>query len=332
MVSRSWLIFDNPFFQSISSRLYFGLYLLDRFYHSLRYRKVNRPVISIGNLHAGGTGKTTLTAEIGEYLTKKGLNIVILSRGYKAGLRGNHKLEPGADPDQYGDEPVMLAERTGIPVLIGKNRLAGLKRYRQLKPDCLLLDDGFQYYRLHRDLDILTIDSTSPMESYQLLPTGLLREPLTAFRRARVAVLTRCELADPAWLIYLEGLIRGISPGIRIFRACTAVRCWKNLNSETVQPPAEAESICGIGNPESFDRLLSGSGIKLAGKRVFPDHHKYSKADLSGLSGQTIVTTEKDAVKLKKIAGSISNIIYPQIGFDLPAEFYELIMVTACCS
>jgi tetraacyldisaccharide 4'-kinase len=279
--------------------------------HPERAVRVPVPVVSVGNLSAGGTGKTPLTLFLAEGLEAAGWPNAVLSRGYG----GRRDVDPmcvaaNSNPRQTGDEPLLMARRLGPHrVVVGRQRHAAALRALSQRPElrCLLLDDGFQHRALHRDLDLLVLDGVRRWGDGRLLPLGDLREPMASTRRAHALVVTRAaRVPDHAeveawWATHGSG-----GPIFWVDFVLGSLRVWNARPAEApkaIEGPAFAW--CGLGHPEAFyaDLLLAGHGW--VGTHSFPDHHGPSPADLRRLQtlaraeGATwLVCTEKDAVKL----------------------------------
>jgi tetraacyldisaccharide 4'-kinase len=280
----------------------------------LKTRRLSRPVVSIGNLTVGGTGKTPLVRFVAERLLDKGWKPGILTRGY-ARKRGPEiiLLEPKAgrtaDPREVGDEPALLARALPeVPIAIGANRFrAGRLAEEQFEMDVHILDDGFQHLTLARDLDIVALDVTRELSDRALLPAGRLREPFSALARAHVVVLTRVELEDAR---PLEERTRALNPQAAIFHARTAFCQLVEAASGTAYPWQNPEerpvaAFCGIGNPQAFFADLRRWNFRVVAEDSFPDHHVYVPADLRRLAKRAreagaaaMVTTEKDVMNL----------------------------------
>jgi tetraacyldisaccharide 4'-kinase len=280
----------------------------------LRTRRLNRPVISIGNITVGGSGKTPLVAYIAQVLLRAGWHPAILTRGY--GRRRGPKLialEPGAarnpDPREVGDEPTLLAKALpGSPIVICADRYrAGRLAEDRFHTDVHILDDGFQHLCLARDVDVVLLDATQNVFESALLPAGRLREPVSALARAHMLVLTRTELGGSR---SLEALVLTINPRARIFHAVTRLCGLRDLASGELLNPEELRgkpvlAFCGLGNSNAFWANLRGWGFQLAAEFAFRDHHVYSLADLhrlttrgSQIGAAALLTTEKDALNL----------------------------------
>jgi tetraacyldisaccharide 4'-kinase len=284
-------------------------------FYSLKLLKTKTlpcPVISVGNITVGGTGKTPLVMTLAKGLTDRGISIAILSRGYKGTKTSEPVVSDGKSlflsPEESGDEPFLMAQVCkGVPVLIGKDRFAnGRIALRKFGIKGLLLDDGFQHLPLHRDLDILLIDSTIGFGDQHLLPRGILREHISYLRRAHLILLTKVE--DPETCRPLEKKIHEIHPRAQVFHS-------HYQPMSLVDPKGEREelyslkgkkilALSGIANPDYFSSLLKKWGTEIVSEAIFPDHHFYVSKDLSFIKEKSkgadwIVTTEKDMLKLR---------------------------------
>lgn len=272
-------------------------------------RRLGTKVISVGNLTLGGSGKTPLVLYLTQGLQQRGYSPAVLSRGYGRKGRGPLLMEKTGElsPQDAGDEPYLLA-KYGIPVLVERDRfhsgtIAQLKGFSPL-----ILDDGYQYLGLYRDVDILIIDSSNPWGNGFLLPAGPLREPLSEARRAHIIILNRTDRADN--LADLKRKLRSFGEDILLFEATYLPHFLHRLGEDEEIPPTELRGrriyvLSALGNPISFESSLKGLGASLVGKRRFLDHHLYSKGEVEKVGkraerkGATlIVTTEKDEVKL----------------------------------
>lgn len=288
---------------------------------ALRTHRLPSPVISIGNITMGGTGKTPMAVHVARTLVKDGVQVAILTRGY--GRTHPHKtiiLPPNCaevpDARILGDEPAVL--RRNLPFAwmgISKNRFrAGQTIAERSGPTVFVLDDGFQHRRLHRDLNILIIDAHQPLARNHVIPRGTLREPLCALRRAHIVMLNgNPEESSEKPLI--EAL-RRFAPEASLFRCVQQIESMVRLDSWKKGPPysdscmvRSAYLVAAVGNPSRFLRDVLGFGTKVVGHRFFRDHHWPSIQEWTrcvrearNLNAEAIVTTEKDAVK---IAGSL---------------------------
>jgi tetraacyldisaccharide 4'-kinase len=276
-----------------------------------RRHRLPCPVISVGNITVGGTGKTPLVMALAKRLTRRGVRIAILTRGYKRKKTSGTVASDGQStllsPTESGDEPYLMSQTLkDIPILIGKDRAAtGQMALGQFHVDALLLDDGYQHLRIHRDLNILLIDSTLGFGDRHLLPRGILREPLSHLRRANFILLTKVE--DRGSCRPLESELQRLCPGLPIFHShyepiglIGPQEEWEDplsLQGKTVL------ALSGIAHPASFSSLLKKCGMQVIKEEVFPDHYHYTLEDISSLDEKgkrvdRIVTTEKDMVKL----------------------------------
>lgn len=265
-----------------------GLYSLGL----LRQHRLPVPVVVIGNITAGGAGKTPTALYLAEQLRLRGHKPGILSRGYGGSEVGPAEVPVDGAASRYGDEPALLARRSSGPVFIGRDRhatgLALLARHPEV--DVLLCDDGLQHYRLARDIEIAVIDGSRGLQNGWLLPAGPLRE--TAGR------LARCD----ALLVNGEVQVRIPPHSHRFDMRLTPAAAWRLQNPAERRPLADfagqpLAALAGIGHPARFFATLAAAGLK-ASPNPFPDHHHYTPADLEPIQGEALLVTEKDAVKL----------------------------------
>ena len=286
---------------------------------AFRPAKLERPVISIGNITAGGTGKTPLVEWVARTLAESEKQVCILTRGYgrenpKRRVLVSDGTTVFSTPRDAGDEPYLLASHLrGVAAVISDadRFAAGQGAIKHLKSDCFVLDDGFQHFRLARDLNVVTIDATDPWGNGQMLPYGRLREPLTGLKRADCFVLTRCEQAENVDGVHSE--LSRLSGDRPIFHSRMRVKRIKNLDeSNTAAPSGLVSAFCGIGNPRSFFAQLQVEGLEPLTQTSFRDHHIYTQSDIDKLvatakqAGATsLITTAKDAVKLRSLSFSL---------------------------
>jgi len=275
-------------------------------------RRLPRPVISVGNLTVGGTGKTPVTAWIARQLLEQGLQVAVLSRGYGGSLEGQVAVVADGrklllTPDQCGDEPYLLASTIpGLMVVIGSDRYrAGQLAMERLRPDVFLLDDGFQHLRLQRDLNILLMDCRRPLGNGRLLPAGPLREPASAIKRADCVIYTRCTAIDAPATIDLQAPHCFARHRIASFRRLSDDT---ELQVEQLQS-GEVVAFAGIADPQAFFDGLQLLGLELSAALGLADHEAYGNATRASLerliqdTGATwLLTTEKDGVKLRQLA------------------------------
>jgi tetraacyldisaccharide 4'-kinase len=273
----------------------------------LGQRRLRQPVVSVGNLTAGGTGKSPLVRWIVDHLLRRGLRPAILIRGYKR-ERGPDAIvippKPGRAPEprEVGDEAAWLARLfPGVPIGVSAERFrTGELIAANYAVDVFVLDDGFQHLGLARELDIVALDATREISDRELLPAGLQREPCAALARAGLVVMTRTELADPA---PLEDKVRIINSTAPLVRARTQLEGLVTAGGATIAPDEfigqPVHAFCGIGNPDAFFRNLRLWGFDVVRESVFPDHHVYGNLNFarSG-SVAALLTTEKDLMNL----------------------------------
>jgi len=292
------------------------------FFYQLNPYRLNCKVISVGNITLGGTGKTSLVEFIARYLKKEGHKVAILSRGYK---KPNGIGRAGETEFQIlGDEPCMLRNALkDTPVLVDPDRIrsSGLA-IRNYGADTVVLDDGFQQWKINKDLEIVTIDSSNPFGNQHLLPRGILREPLSSLKRADIFVFTKTNLNPD--IQDIKDFLSSINPHALIIESIHLPLGFYRLNKRDELLGTEAlrgetvSLICGIGDPYSFENLMLSLGINIGLSFVFPDHHPYSKKDLENIVRETrkknidiIVTTEKDAARLPQLlAYSLQQTIF----------------------
>jgi tetraacyldisaccharide 4'-kinase len=274
--------------------------------------RVGPVVVSVGNIEVGGTGKTPVTVWLARRLAGKGLSVAVVARDLSRRAGGPRRIRSGSSGTRRpSDEVLMLAEKLGGTCSVfagpGKARCAA-RAAEEVSPDVILVDDGFQNLRLHRDMDIVVTAFSHPLGRGGLLPAGTLREPPSALSRAH-------------WL-WVSGVPEGRSSGWVRSRlsaynwkagqveSSTAVRGFRDLEGRMVEPKGgPALAFCGIGRPQSFMSTLERTGLEIVDKVVYPDHHRYGTRDIEELVARArsheaarMVTTEKDMVKLTGIA------------------------------
>jgi tetraacyldisaccharide 4'-kinase len=251
----------------------------------LSSRKLNGPVVSIGNLSVGGSGKTPFTIALGELLKARQINFDVLSRGYGRKTNGVLEVNPSGAAHDFGDEPLLIAQKLGIPVIVGEDRYqAGLTAEKKYGTQLHLLDDGFQHRALHRDFDIVLVTPDDARD--RLLPGGRLREPASSLERADAVVL-----------------MSGASAGSFPVQGKTVWQVRRGI--ELPNLPSRPVAFCGIARPKNFFAQLRTAGIELAAEAIYRDHHAYEEKDIQELlqvrqqaEADGFVTTEKDVINL----------------------------------
>lgn len=289
-----------------------GLSLLTPFYRAgvaLRNVACNRgwlqsaraavPVVSLGNITTGGTGKTPTAAWVAQWFRAQGVRVCFLSRGY------------GAKPGEANDEALVLELHCpDVPHLQGANRCESARiACEELDSQLLILDDGFQHRRLQRDLDVVLIDALNPWGYGRLLPRGLLREPLSALRRADVIAITRADRASPEQVAAILDRCQSIRGNRSAVQFAFPPQCLVNASAKveplTTLAGRRVAAFCGIGHPEAFRGMLADLGATICQFQEFRDHHAFSRDEVERLREwaaasevELVVCTEKDLVKL----------------------------------
>jgi tetraacyldisaccharide 4'-kinase len=303
-------------------------------YHAgiFRTEQVGAPVISVGNITAGGTGKTPLVEWIASYLARKGRRVCILTRGY--GRETAHQRVVVSDGNSVlanvahgGDEALLLAEKLAgrVAVIADADRVSAARwAVENMHSDVFILDDGFQNVGIARNLNIVTLDALNPWGGKRLLPAGLLREPRTGLKRADCIVVTRTAEANSLEKLRPEiHRFCGERPIVFSRMNFTGLRLMSAQNQEQHRNITDSDGLfaafCGIGNPRSFFSQLRSSGHNLSYTRSFSDHHNYSQSDIDELQreatsreARALLTTAKDEVKLRALR------------FDLPCYVVDI--------
>lgn len=253
--------------------------------HMLPSRRLAGAVISIGNLSVGGSGKTPFTIALGELLKARNIKFDVLSRGYGRKTKGVLEVNPSGASQDFGDEPLLIARRLNVPVVVGEDRYAaGSFAENKFKSEFHLLDDGFQHRALHRDFDIVLVTPDDSRD--RLLPAGRLREPLGGLKRTDAVALMSGAAKES---FPVDGkLVWQVRRGIEL----------QNISSHPV-------AFCGIARPQNFFAQLRTAGIELAAEAIYRDHHSYKEKDIQELlqvrqqsEADGFVTTEKDLINL----------------------------------
>jgi tetraacyldisaccharide 4'-kinase len=271
---------------------------------AVRTRILQGSVVSIGNLSVGGSGKTPFVLLLGDLLTARGLKFDILSRGYGRRTPGVARVDPGGSSRDFGDEPLLLARRLGVPVVVGEDRYkAGLFAEKHFGRQLHLLDDGFQHRALARDFDIVLVTPEDARD--RLLPAGRLREPLTSLSRADAVVLTSG--ASPESFPLDGKLVWRVRRGILLSNV-----------------PARPVAFCGIARPQNFLLQLLTAGIEPVAQALYRDHHAYTERDIQDLlklrqqsEAEGFVTTEKDVINLGGFLAALQPLAVVPVKMDL---------------
>ena len=265
-------------------------------------QKVSVPVIVVGNLTVGGTGKTPLIIWLAEFLKNRDYQPGIVSRGYGGTAKQwPQQVRPDTDPKIVGDEPVIISRRTNCPVAIAPNRyIAARELIKHTGCDIILCDDGLQHLELDRDLEIVVIDAERQFGNNRCLPSGPLREPVSRLKSVDMIVSNGREGKNQYLMEYVPLPLKSLNPALR------EQRMLDTFSGMTVH------AVAGIGNPDNFFSILRNSGINII-KHVFPDHYYYQLGELTFADDLPVVMTEKDAVKCET--------------FDIPDAWYLPVQV-----
>jgi tetraacyldisaccharide 4'-kinase len=284
----------------------------------VRSRRLERPVVSVGNLSVGGSGKTPFVIALGELLKARGIRFDVLSRGYGRKTRGVLVVQADGNASNFGDEPLLIARRLGVPVIVGESRYdAGKVAEQKFDSQLHILDDGFQHRSLARDFDIVLV--TEHDFDDRVLPIGRLREPLSALERADAVVMEAGVATKPD-------------------HDTDHIPTWR-MQRELVLPHVASAPIvfCGIARPQQFFAQVRAAGITPAGEVEFRDHHAYDNADIarllalrekSGANG--FLTTEKDAINLGLLQQDLKPLAVAalKLTLDQPSQVVDAILTT----
>jgi tetraacyldisaccharide 4'-kinase len=278
---------------------------------------VNSPVISIGGIRAGGTGKTPCAMMVGEILQESGTTVAILSRGYRRKNTADFIASPGEEINWHdcGDEPAMLHKALSNCWLgISAQRLRVARKIEQMaKNVAFILDDGFQHRQLKRDLDIVCVNES--LFSDRMLPEGFLREPVSSLTRAHIICLIG-KIENNELLLSLEEKIKNLYKQAETFIAHPQPSGWVNAGTGEIaqKPPfSDPVAMCGIARPERFFESLESLGVKPCKKITFSDHHRFTKddfVDIHKLYSKGLILTEKDAIRINEFSSEISSKIW----------------------
>lgn len=300
------LPFSAIFFSISFIRKYFYRY---NFFQSYKF---HIPVIIIGNISSGGTGKTPLVIFLANELKKNGYHPGIISRGYRSRFRGVTEVNHKSNPDSVGDEPVLIHKHTDMPVFVSKDRVlaakALIKNYKKI--DVILSDDGMQHFRLKRDVEILVIDGTKKFGNGYLLPAGPLRETKKKLREVDAIVCNQKRVVKNSYLMKYKGH----------FLINLKTKQKTPLNKLRLK---NIHAIAGIGNPDRFFNYLKTFNL-VFDHSVYKDHYKFTKKDFKNMKDKNIIMTEKDAIKCQKFARD--NFWHLPVVAEIDSKFTDLIL------
>lgn len=269
------------------------------------------PIIVVGNLTAGGTGKTPLVVRLCRVLRDAGLRPGVVSRGYRGARRGVVRVTPESSAAEVGDEALLIARRTGLPVAVASDRCAAARALLGAGSDVIVADDGLQHHQLPRALEVCVVDGARAFGNGLQLPAGPLREPLQRLQRVNHVVVNT---EDPQAELPVAGAIpMHLVPGM--LRSLDDGQTWRVSQFAGCR----ANAVAGMAHPERFFRVLEQAGLKL-NRYTFPDHHDFKAGDFAGLESELpLIMTEKDAVKCRGLP--LRNAWYLAIEASLPSAW-----------
>ena len=294
------------------------------------------PVISVGNITTGGTGKTPVVCLLARYLRGKAVRVALVSRGYGRG-----------DADQNDEAEELYQRLPDVPHIQDPDRVAAARiAVEELESECVLMDDGFQHRRLGRDLDLVVVDATCPFGFGHVLPRGLLREPRSGLRRASVVLISRSDQIDAKSLGVIESEIAKHNPHVPILRSIHAPTALLDDHGATTSIEslrgARVLAFCGIGNPEAFQKTMEQAGATVVDLKVFADHAEYSRERIEELAEwarnaegiEHVLCTHKDLVKVRRdrIGGLPLRAVLVELkieGFEILAQRMDALLKTS---
>jgi tetraacyldisaccharide 4'-kinase len=300
------------------------------------------PIISVGNITFGGTGKTPMIVYLTQKVTEMDLNPVVLTRGYKGDLEHESGIIKGgqrfrSNPKQFGDEPLLISRKMERgAVIVGKKRAANLKKYfHEVSPDVVFLDDGFQHIQLYRSLNIVLFDSALPLERYKTAPLGYLREGLTALKDADIILMSRADQVEPSQMEKLSNLLarhhrKDIPIGKFGYKPDGMFDSFDSLKYKMDELEGrDVIALTAIASPDSFYRLLEDHGANIVEKVVYPDHYLFTQDDMNDIlikstkQNALVITSEKDMVKVRRVIQD-ARIVYVNISVSFIAGEEEV--------
>tara|TARA_Y100001960_G_scaffold192740_1_gene201750 strand:- start:135 stop:1172 length:1038 start_codon:yes stop_codon:yes gene_type:complete len=317
---------------------YWGVIFWRNIFYNFNFfvsRKIPTKVVSVGNITAGGTGKTPAVIYLSQFFKKRNYKVAVLSRGYGRKTAGTQLVTNGKeavdDWRNFGDEPTLISQKLkDIPIVVDQNRHRGaMYLIEKFNPDIIIMDDAFQHRSIERDLDLVLINSQAPISDYRLIPHGLLREPIRHLKRADAIILTKSNLGKPQ-----QKLISKVKKSnLPVFYSTIIHNHFFTINNEMFKPENNARvlAVSGIADPQSFYESLKRTNIKMVKKIPYFDHYEFKQSDIEKLKealidndADIIVTTEKDMIRLKNLDLSGIDIYSLGIDFQLdgPGEKY----------
>ena len=294
---------------------YWGVIFWRNFFYNFNFfvsRSVPAKIISIGNITAGGTGKTPAVIYLANLLKNKKYKVAVLSRGYGRKTAGTQLVTAGKnkkiDWRNFGDEPTLIAKKLeDVPVVVDQNRYRGATYIiEKFQPDIIILDDAFQHRAIERDLDVVLLNTQAPLSDYKLIPHGLLREPMSHLKRADIIIFTKSDKLQPPQKI----LNRAKKTNLPIFYSSIKLNGFSKNDSTVYEPKSntKAVAISAIADTRSFYRSLENTSIDVVSKISFFDHYEFKQTDIYDFkealikhNAEIIITTEKDLVRLEPL-------------------------------
>jgi tetraacyldisaccharide 4'-kinase len=274
------------------------------------------PVVVIGNITLGGTGKTPAVIALASELTAQNLRVGIVSRGVARQGVGVHLVDESSSVNDCGDEALLLFQRTGCPCAVAKNRGHAIEALLSQHPlDLILSDDGMQHYAMHRDMEILLYDAESSFGNGRCLPAGPLREPLSRLAEADFVLAKKA--VSPAEWRHAAAQSKAPSSLALTPSALVNVATGEEVEASTARTGEDVFAVSGIGRPAQFHALLGELGFKPRA-RVFRDHHLFTQQDFDSMQNLPVIMTEKDAVKCRGL--SHKSLWYLKVDAELPEE------------
>ena len=311
---------------------YWGVIFWRNIFYNLNFfvsRKIPTKVISVGNITAGGTGKTPAVIYLSQIFKKRNYKVAVLSRGYGRKTAGTQLVTAGKDKvidwRNFGDEPTLISQKLeDIPIVVDQNRHRGaMYLIEKFNPDIIIMDDAFQHRSIERDLDLVLLNSQAPISDYRLIPHGLLREPIRHLKRADAIILTKFNLGKPE-----QKLISKVKKSnLPVFYSTIIHNHFFSINNETFKPKnnTRALAVSGIADPRSFYESLQRTNIRMIDKIAYFDHYEFQQSDIENLKkalidndAEIIVTTEKDMIRLKSL--DLAGLDIYSLGIDFQLD------------
>lgn len=334
----SWQFFLSPL------ALIYGpiVFLRNKLYDwkVLKTYKMRVPVVSVGNITAGGTGKTPLIHHLVQVCQSKGLNCAVVSRGYRGRVKEPERVDISSLYEaiaKHGDEACMLSwKNPGLAVFTGRDRVLVCRRaIKEVQPDLILADDAFQHRRLGRDLDLLVLDASASLNQYRLLPLGRAREVFSGVCRANLCFLSKVNLAQREKVGRLREKLKLESEQIPVAEVISKTEALRSFDLEKISW-RELDSkrcllLCGIGNPQAFEELVvQSSSLQIVDRLFYRDHFAYTEEDVRTIierkkssGADYIISTEKDGVKLVHWSDSLQNLLMVELSVEINDENLE---------